>query len=80
MQFWATRGYAVLLPDAPLRQGTPVLDLSKTILPGVDRIVELGIADPQRLALWGNSYGGYSTMALITQTPRFKQLCVTRAL
>ncbi len=36
MQLFATRGYAVLLPDAPLRVGTPMQDIAKTILPGVD--------------------------------------------
>jgi dipeptidyl aminopeptidase/acylaminoacyl peptidase len=71
-QFWATRGYAVLLPDTPLGVGTPMVDLVKTVIPGVDRIVEMGIADPDRLAVWGSSYGGYSTVALIAQTTRFK--------
>jgi dipeptidyl aminopeptidase/acylaminoacyl peptidase len=72
MHFWTTRGYAVLLPDAPLRVGTPMTDLARTVLPGVDKLVEMGIADPQRLAVWGASYGGYSTLALLVQTNRFK--------
>ncbi len=38
----------------------------------MDRAIELGIADPDRLAVMGHSYGGYSTLALITQTRRFK--------
>lgn len=75
-QFWATRGYAVLLPDSPLRVGTPMLDLAKTILPGVDRVIEMGIADPDRLGVWGGSYGGYSTLALLVQTNRFKAAAV----
>jgi len=72
MQLFATRGYAVLLPDAPLRVGTPMRDLAKTVLPGVDKVVELGIADNDRLGVMGHSYGGYSTLALIVQTTRFK--------
>lgn len=71
-QIWATRGYAVLLPDTPLRVGTPMLDLAKTVLPGVDKVIEMGIADPERLGVWGASYGGYSTLALLVQTGRFK--------
>lgn len=71
-QFWATRGYAVLLPDSPLRVGTPMLDLAKTILPGVDKVIEMGIADPERVGVWGSSYGGYSTLSLLVQTNRFK--------
>ena len=72
MQLFAARGYAVLLPDSPLRVGTPMQDLAKTILPGVDKVIEMGVADPDRLGVMGSSYGGYSTLALIVQTPRFK--------
>ena len=72
MQLLATRGYAVLLPDAPQRLGTPMIDLAKTVLPGVTKVIEMGIADPDRLGVMGHSYGGYSTLSLIVQTRRFK--------
>jgi dipeptidyl aminopeptidase/acylaminoacyl peptidase len=72
MQLLATRGYAVLLPDAPQHAGTPMLDLTKTVLPGINKVIEMGIADPDRLGIMGHSYGGYSTLALIVQTKRFK--------
>jgi len=44
----------------------------KDILEGVDSLVKDGIADPDRLAIGGYSYGGYMTNWLITQTTRFK--------
>jgi dipeptidyl aminopeptidase/acylaminoacyl peptidase len=44
----------------------------KDILAGVDALVKDGIADPQRLAVGGYSYGGYMTNWLITQTTRFR--------
>jgi dipeptidyl aminopeptidase/acylaminoacyl peptidase len=72
LQMLATRGYAVLLPDAPQHLGTPMLDLAKTILPGVDKVISMGIADPDRLGVMGHSYGGYSVLSLIVQTNRFK--------
>lgn len=72
LQLLATRGYAILLPDAPQNLGTPMADLAKTVLPGINKAVELGIADPERLGVMGVSYGGYSTLALIVQTKRFK--------
>jgi dipeptidyl aminopeptidase/acylaminoacyl peptidase len=72
LQLLATRGYTVLLPDTPLRKGTPMQDLLKTVMPGVDRVVDLGVADPERLGVMGHSYGGYSTLSLIAQTTRFK--------
>jgi dipeptidyl aminopeptidase/acylaminoacyl peptidase len=72
LQLLATRGYAILLPDAPQHLGTPMLDLAKTILPGIDKVISLGIADPDRLGVMGHSYGGYSVLSLIVQTKRFK--------
>lgn len=72
LQLFATRGYAVLAPDAPQHLGTPMLDLAKTVLPGIEKIVEMGIADPKRTGLLGQSYGGYSVLSLIVQTTRFR--------
>lgn len=66
-----TRGYVVFMPDAPQHLGTPMLDLAKTVLPGVNKVIEMGIADPKRLGLMGHSYGGYSVLSLLVQTPRF---------
>jgi len=72
LQVLATRGFAVLYADSRLNVGTPMLDLLKSVLPGVDRAVELGVADPDRIGITGHSYGGYSTLSLIVQTGRFK--------
>jgi dipeptidyl aminopeptidase/acylaminoacyl peptidase len=72
MHMLTTRGYAVVWPDIPVHTGTPARDLLKAVMPAVDRLVELGITDPDRLAVMGQSNGGYSTLALIAQTGRFK--------
>ncbi|MEO6760574.1 MAG: S9 family peptidase, partial [Saprospiraceae bacterium] len=42
------------------------------IMAGVDEVIRQGIADPQRLAVMGWSYGGYMTNWVITQNNRFK--------
>jgi dipeptidyl aminopeptidase/acylaminoacyl peptidase len=55
-----------------LHPGTPVDDLVSAVIPGVNKTVELGIVDPQRLALSGQSFGGYNTIALLTRTKIFK--------
>ena len=39
-------------------------------------MIEPGIADPERLAAMGHSYGGYSVLSLIVQTVRFKAAMV----
>jgi dipeptidyl aminopeptidase/acylaminoacyl peptidase len=72
VQVFASRGYAVLLADSKLHVGTPMLDLLKTVMPGVDRVIEMGVADPARIGITGHSYGGYNTLALIAQSTRFK--------
>lgn len=79
MHVLATRGYAVLAPDAPLRPGHLTDDLVGTVLPGVDAAVEQGYADPERLAIMGQSFGALNTLALLTRTDRFKAAIVTAA-
>jgi len=79
----ATQGWLVFEPnyrgssgygDKFLQQIVPeiVSRPGKDILEGVDALIKDGIADPNRLAIGGYSYGGYMTNWLITQTTRFK--------
>jgi dipeptidyl aminopeptidase/acylaminoacyl peptidase len=75
----ATRGFAVLAPDAPIREGMPMEDLMGTVMPGVNAAIDQGFADPDRIAVMGQSYGSYSVLALITQTNRFKAAIITAA-
>ena len=76
-QLFATRGYAIFYPDSHLRVGTPLQDIAKSVMPGVDKVIDLGIADPDRLGVMGTSYGGYNTLSLIVQTNRFKAAAIT---
>lgn len=71
-QLFATRGYAVLMPDVPARPETYMKDIAAAVLPALDKVIELGIADPKRLAVTGQSNGGYGVLSLIVQTNRFK--------
>lgn len=76
LQLYAACGYVVLIPTMPLpkREGrndvyTPVY---KELMPAIERLVAMGIADPDRLGVMGQSGGGYDVYALVTQTNRFK--------
>jgi len=72
----AAHGFAVLFPSMPLKPegvaSDPSLELTNGVLPALDRAIELGVADPARLGLMGQSFGGYAAYALIAQTTRFR--------
>jgi dipeptidyl aminopeptidase/acylaminoacyl peptidase len=65
-------GYAVLHPSVNLVTGRPGEAWAKGALAAINKVVEMGVADPDRLGIQGTSYGGYATVLLITQTDRFK--------
>ncbi|WP_242124740.1 prolyl oligopeptidase family serine peptidase [Sphingobium sp. Sx8-8] len=75
LQLYASLGYVILVPSVPVphspSSNDPYPSLTSGVLPAVDKLIALGIADPHRLGLFGQSYGGYSVYGLITQTDRF---------
>jgi dipeptidyl aminopeptidase/acylaminoacyl peptidase len=72
MQLLATRGFAVLAPDVfPYDSKDLMREVASIIQRGVDRAIELGVADSTRLGIMGHSFGGYTTLAMIVQTDRF---------
>ena len=79
----ATRGYATLManPRGSWGRGRDfaarvVGDMggadAQDLLAGVDRVVSLGIADPDRLGITGGSYGGFMSAWLPCIDPRFR--------
>ncbi len=74
---WTSRGYAVLWPDGNLPDEEPMAHVADVILPAVDRLVEMGIADPDRIGLMAHSYGSYMAMALLTRTDRFRAAVIS---
>lgn len=65
-------GYAVLQPSVEFETGFPGESWLKGATAAVNKVVEMGVADADRLGIQGTSYGGYATNLLITQTNRFK--------
>lgn len=72
----ASKGYAVLLPSMPMHlngeNDVPLAHLTNGVLPAIDKLISLGLADPDRVFIAGQSFGGFSTLGIVTQTPRFK--------
>ena len=46
------------------------------LMTGVDQVIKMGVADPERLGVMGWSYGGFMTSWIVTQTKRFKAASV----
>jgi dipeptidyl aminopeptidase/acylaminoacyl peptidase len=46
------------------------------LMAGVDHVISIGVADPNRLAVMGWSYGGFMTSWVVTHTHRFKAAAV----
>jgi len=80
VQFLANNGYAVLQMNfrGSTGYGKKFLEASfkqwgrnmqNDISDGVKWLVDQGIADPKRVAIYGASYGGYATLAGLTLTP-----------
>ncbi|MFP4290898.1 MAG: S9 family peptidase [Cyclobacteriaceae bacterium] len=80
VQFLANRGYAVLQMnyrgstgygrafwESSFKQWG--LKMQDDISDGVQYLIDEGIADPAKVAIYGGSYGGYATLAGLTFTP-----------
>ena len=76
-QLLASRGYAVFYPDMPMEERDPRRQLPGLVLPAINRLIDLGIADPQRLGLMGISFGSYCALSLLTQTDRFQAAVIS---
>ncbi|MDV7392664.1 prolyl oligopeptidase family serine peptidase, partial [Arthrospira platensis SPKY1] len=69
---WASDGYLIFLPDVRFDIGLPGYSATKHLVPGVQKLVDLGWADPNALGLHGHSWSGYQTAQVVTQTNIFK--------
>jgi dipeptidyl aminopeptidase/acylaminoacyl peptidase len=85
-------GVAVLIPNSRGRPGYGMAFQSaweterdfghgplEDDLAGVDALVESGVADPERVALGGTSWGGYLAAYALTQSQRFKAILIHEA-
>lgn len=69
--FYASNGYAVFLPDIRFQVGLPGFAATKCLVPGVQKLIDMGIADPDAIGLHGHSWSGYQTAFVVTQTDIF---------
>jgi dipeptidyl aminopeptidase/acylaminoacyl peptidase len=68
----AAKGFAVVKPSVSFEIGFPGEAWLKGVTAAANAVIQMGVADSARLGVQGQSYGGYATNLLITQTNRFK--------
>lgn len=66
-----TDGYAVLLPDILFEKGDSALSALDCVTAATKKVIEMGVADAKKIGLTGQSFGGYETNFIITQTDMF---------
>jgi dipeptidyl aminopeptidase/acylaminoacyl peptidase len=71
-QMFATRGYAVFMPDISTNPSTKMVDIARAVSPGVEKLIKRGVADPHKIGVVGHSDGGYATLALLVQSSLFR--------
>jgi dipeptidyl aminopeptidase/acylaminoacyl peptidase len=87
-QYFAAHGYQVFMPNfrASGGYGTAFMLRERSdwggqdwrdVMTGIDSLVAAGLADGDRLGVFGHSYGGYLSAWAITQTDRFDAACVS---
>ncbi len=64
--------YVIFLPDIRFEVGYPGITSVQALTSGVQRLIDLGIADPDAVGIQGHSWGGYQTAFAVTQTNIFK--------
>ncbi len=67
-----SNGYAVMQPSVNFETGFPSEAWTKGVTASANKLIDMGVADAERLGVQGTSYGGYATNLLITETSRFK--------
>jgi len=69
--YYASNGYVVFLPDIHFVEGRPGMSAVKSLVPAVQTIIDMGIADPDAIGLHGHSWSGYQAAYVVTQTDLF---------
>jgi dipeptidyl aminopeptidase/acylaminoacyl peptidase len=71
MNLITAAGFFGFRPSVNLVRGYPGEAWVKGVTAGINKLIERGLVDPEKLGVHGTSYGGYATALLVTQTPRF---------
>jgi len=71
MATYASNGYLVFQPDIVYTIGQPGTSALDDLTASIQKVIDLGYADPDRIGLQGHSWGGYQSSFVVTQTDLF---------
>jgi dipeptidyl aminopeptidase/acylaminoacyl peptidase len=71
MNLITSQGWFGFRPSVRFEEGYPGEAWLKAVPNAVNEIIGRGLVDPEKVGVYGQSYGGYATNLLITQTDRF---------
>ena len=69
--YFISNDYIVLVPDIKYELGYPGPSAYNHIIPAVNAAVNLGFVDKEKMAIQGQSWGGYQVAYLVTKTDMF---------
>jgi dipeptidyl aminopeptidase/acylaminoacyl peptidase len=69
---YVSHGYLVFFPDIAYSNGYPGPSAVKSILPGVQMLIDSGFVKEDGVGIAGQSWGGYQTAYIITQSNLFR--------
>jgi len=64
-------GYLTMLPDVHFRTGSSHTDMLECVEAATRKVIEMGYADPKRIAVTGHSYGGEGAAFIGTMSKMF---------
>lgn len=71
MNLITAQGWFGFRPSVRFEEGYPGEAWLKAVPSAINEVIDRGLVDPDQLGVYGQSYGGYATNLLITQTDRF---------
>jgi dipeptidyl aminopeptidase/acylaminoacyl peptidase len=69
---YVSNGYVVLTPDIAYKIGYPGESAMNCVLPAIQKLIDQGFIDPERIGIQGHSWGGYQISYMVTRTKIFR--------
>ena len=69
--YYLGQDYLVFLPDIHFRPAAPGPSATESLVPGLQKLIDMGVADAKAIGLHGHSWSGYQTAFVVTETDMF---------